>query len=120
MSTAQEHRTVISVCVRVTGEPDLRDPVTKRTVIPASVWIELTRLITPAQTSEWASVNVYGPRRLKSGEPGAEISSFHWQHARNEGHSGYVDRPAWLTTLIAEYLPEGWSPSLVELSGGHR
>jgi hypothetical protein len=77
--------------------------------------MEYSRLTQSDGTVEYASVHVYGPRRLKSGELGKPISSFRWQQARNEGYRGYVPRPDWLSALIAQHLPAGWSPSLVEL-----
>ncbi|MEU1433968.1 hypothetical protein ABZ438_07705 [Streptomyces sp. NPDC005786] len=120
MSIALERREVVSILVPVTEVPDLLDPVTRRTVAPATVFIELSRTVRPNREHTNATVHVYGPRRLKSGELGKEISSFNWQTARNEGFRAGVDRPDWLTAVIAEHLPEGWAPKLVELAGGTR
>ena len=98
---------------------DFTDPITRRTLSPASVRLELMRRETPDEgVREWAHVAVYGPRRLKSGELGREISSFGWEKAAVRGSLLLRDRPEWLTAALAERLPEGWSPRLLDLSTG--
>jgi hypothetical protein len=96
--------------------PDLTDTVTGRTVIPERALISLYRRITPEQDGgrEWGHVAVYGPRRLKDGTAGHEISSFGWESTNGLGPT-YVDRPEWLTQAIADNLPEGWNPRLLGL-----
>lgn len=115
-----EIKTEVEVLFPVSG-PDLTDTVTGRTIIPERVLISLNRRFTPEEDSgrEWAHVAVYGPRRLKSGAAGREISSFGWQSPNGLGPT-YVDRPEWLTREIADHMPEGWSPSLLGLKGGAR
>lgn len=113
-----EKRTAITVVVPASGGQDLRDPITMRTVVPMAVELELTRVETPDNVREYAHVSVHGPRRLKSGEQGKPINSLGWEAATQYGARGYVDRPAWLTELIAAHMPEVWPLSLVELPGG--
>lgn len=110
-----EEKTTVEIMVAVEGQEDLHDPITRRTVVPAQVRLEMHRRIKPGFTNEWASVQVYGPRRLKSGELGKTISSFNWEQARNGGYRVAVYRPEWLTSLLAELLPEGWCSSSLEL-----
>lgn len=100
------------------GASDLTDPITKRTLSPRSICLELFRKETPDEGErQWAHVAVYGPRRLKSGELGQEISSFHWEHAQLRSSLSDLgeSRPAWLTAQLAEQLPDGWDPALLEL-----
>ena len=113
-----EEKTTVEIMVDVVGEADLHDPVTRRTLAPRQVRLEMHRRVKPGFENEWASVQVYGPRRLKSGELGKSISSFHWEQARNEGYRTGVDRPEWLTALLVELLPEGWCSSSLELPEG--
>ncbi|MEV0220805.1 hypothetical protein [Streptomyces sp. NPDC050704] len=114
-------KTSFEVMFPAAGASDLYDPITRRTMAPRSVLLELFRKETPDEGErEWAHVAVYGPRRLKSGELGHEISSFHWQQTRVEGspNRDSVDRPEWLTDGLAAHLPDGWSRSLLNLPGG--
>lgn len=114
-----EIRTEVTVIVPASGAKDLTDHYTRRIVIPERVELGLNRIVTPDETREWAYVSVHGPRRLKSGIPGQEISSYGWQDAVTESYDGApTSRPDWLTTLITEHLPEGWTPVLVDLTGG--
>ncbi len=117
-------KTSVEVMFPVSGASDLTDPITRRTLSPRSVLLELFRKETPDEGErEWAHVAVYGPRRVKSGELGKEISSFHWEAAVIEGHSSRPStvRPAWLTEALAAHLPDGWDPRLLELpTGGAR
>ena len=111
-------KTSIEVMFPASGASDLTDPITRRTLSPRTVLVEFFRKETPDEGErEWAHVVVYGPRRLKSGELGQEISSFHWEAAVIVGHSSRpsVARPEWLTHSLADHLPTGWSPSLLEL-----
>jgi len=113
-------KTETEVLFPVSG-PDLTDTVTKRVVIPERVLISLHREFTPEQDGgrEWVHVAVYGPRRLKSGEAGHEISSFGWESTNGLGPT-YVSRPDWLTQELADHLPDGWSPHLLGLKAGDR
>ncbi|MEW2463073.1 hypothetical protein AB0872_20515 [Microbacterium sp. NPDC047426] len=114
-------KTSFEVMFPASGASDLTDPITRRTLSPRSVLLELNRKETPNEgVREWAHVAVYGPRRLKSGELGQEISSFHWEDALVEGHSSRpaAVRPEWLTAALAEHLPDDWSPSLLALPTG--
>ncbi|MFF2184626.1 hypothetical protein [Streptomyces sp. NPDC058155] len=112
--------TKMTIVVPVGAVSDLPAPGREPTVIPARIEMWLTREEgTPRGIRESAYVSVVGPRRLKSGAPGKEISTGGWESARNEHwRGGHVDRPEWLTELIAANWPEGWPDSLVELSGG--
>lgn len=109
--------TETTVVVPVSGHPDLTDPSNRRVVIPARVEISLTLIEGTARGDRlYAYVAVIGRRRLKAGNGGMSITSTGWEAARNEGFlSGYVDRPDWLTELLAEHLPVGWDPSLLDL-----
>ena len=111
-----EITTETEVLFPVSG-PDLTDPNTGRTVIPERVRMRFNRRFTPAEDGgrEWASVAVYGPRRLKSGEAGREISSFGWDTTVQYGHHGGMARPDWLTQELADHMPDGWAPQLVSL-----
>ncbi|MCX5202410.1 hypothetical protein OG897_13255 [Streptomyces sp. NBC_00237] len=107
--------------------PDLHDPITGRSLSPVRVDLELLRHETPERgVRESAFVAVFGPRRLKSGKLGAEISSFHWNHDRVRRHLSDLggERPEWLTAELAEHLPEGWDSALLHLpvtaAGGTR
>lgn len=99
---------------------DLTDPVTGRTLSPVWVRLELVHKETPDEGERrWAHVSVHGPRRLKSGQLGREISSFGWGSALHPGDPhGLCERPEWLTGLLAEHLPDEWHPSLLELPTG--
>lgn len=111
--------TSTTVVVPVSGVADLMAPSGRRVVIPARVEISLTLIEgTPRGDREYAYVAVIGPRRLKSGAAGKPITTAGWESARNDGPRGYVARPDWLTALLAEYLPMGWSPALLDLPGG--
>ncbi|WP_405611195.1 hypothetical protein OG292_19060 [Streptomyces sp. NBC_01511] len=112
-----EIHTEVTVVLPAPGARDLTDPVTGRTVIPERVELHAGRIVTPDGEREWVHVSVHGPRRLKSRAPGQEISSLGWDAARPNRPGGTcAHRPAWLTDLIAAHLPEGWAPSLIELS----
>jgi len=114
-------KTSFEVMFPASGASDLTDPITRRTLSPRSVLVEFFRKETPDEGErEWAHVAVYGPRRLKSGELGHEISSFHWEASFVEGHSSRpgVTRPEWLTQALADHLPNGWNPSLLALPAG--
>ncbi len=116
-----ERRTTSEVIFPASRGVDLTDPITRRTLRPEWVRLELTRRETPDEgVCEWAHVAVYGPRRLKSGELGKEISSFNWQHASVRANLSDLgeERPEWLTQALAEQLPEGWSRVLLELPKG--
>lgn len=111
-----EHRITELVIVHAVGATDLTDPVTRRTVIPQIVELELNRLTTPDEDREWANVRVLGPRRLKSGLPGKDISSLGWEGASRYGCYGATStRPEWLTTQLSEVLPDGWARHLLDL-----
>lgn len=108
--------TRFEVMFPASGASDLTDPITRRTLSPTSVRLELVRRETPDEgVREWAHVAVYGPRRLVSGELGREISSFGWQAAQVRGSLLLRDRPDWLTHLLADHRPEGWGPRLLDL-----
>lgn len=116
-----ERTTTTEVTFPATRGTDLTDPLTHRTQAPEWVRLELHRADSPDEgVREWAHVAVYGPRRLKSGELGQEISSFNWQHAYVHGAQPGTGetRPGWLTAALVEQLPEGWSPALLELPKG--
>jgi hypothetical protein len=89
--------------------PDLTDPVTGRTVVPDIVEIRLTHIEGEAVTGgAWAAVAVTGPRRLRSGLPGRDITSVGWHQQAKDG----APRPGWLTDLLtaeAATLPP-WAP----------
>jgi hypothetical protein len=107
--------TVVVPVVRPRTEA-LTDPSNGRVVFPARIEITL-RLDegTPRGDRASAYVAVVGPRRLKSGAVGKPITTIGWEKARNDGPRGHVARPDWLTELLAEHLPEGWDPALLEL-----
>ena len=116
-----ERRTVNEIAFPAARGADLTDPITRRTLSPEWVRLELNRKETPDEgVCEWAHVAVYGPRRLKSGELGREISSFGWESAYVYSSTPGMGetRPEWLTTALAELLPEGWSPALLKLPKG--
>lgn len=109
--------TQTDLVVPVTGRPDLMDPSTGRVIIPAFVQLHLRRNEgVPTGDREYAMVSVSGPRRLKSGGAGKQITSFGWDRARNRGARGHVDRPDWLAVTIFGLLPTGWPMRLVELT----
>lgn len=94
----------------------LTDPSDGHVVIPARVEIHLTRIEGTERGDRYhAYVAVIGPRRLKSGAVGKQITTVGWERSRNDGPRGYVDRPDWLTALLAEHLPAGWNPALLDL-----
>lgn len=110
--------TGLDLVIPASGHPDLTDPSNRRIVIPARVELRFLREEgTPRGTREWVHVAVIGPRRLRSEEAGKPITSIGWERSRIEGRWGYVNRPDWLTDLIADEFPEGWDPSLVQLGG---
>lgn len=108
--------TQTDVVVPVSGRPDLTDPSTGRVIIPAFVQLHLRRDVgTPRGDRETAMVSVSGPRRLKSGAAGKEITCFGWDRARNNGSRGQVDRPEWLAAVVSGLMPQGWPLYLVEI-----
>jgi hypothetical protein len=113
---AYTRATQTTVAVPVSNVPHLTDPSNSRIVIPARVEIVL-KLIEGTSRGDraFAYVAVIGPRRLKSGAVGKPITTIGWEKSRNDGPRGYVARPDWLTRLLADYLPMGWSPSLLDL-----
>jgi hypothetical protein len=115
-----EVKTEVAILFPASGSSDLADPWNGRTVIPETVRLYLCRRETPEDSGrEQAFVSVTGPRRLKSGGRGQEIASIGWEAAFPEGPRGtFWTRPDWLTELLADHLPEGWSPSLLDLNGG--
>ncbi|MFD5491532.1 hypothetical protein ACFWH4_00985 [Streptomyces sp. NPDC127091] len=105
-----------TVVVPVSGKDALTDPSNGRVMLPARV--EITLMLfegTPRGDRAFAYVALIGPRRLKSGVAGKPITSTGWQKTSNEGPRGYAIRPAWLTNLLADYLPMGWDPALLDL-----
>lgn len=110
-----EHRTTVQLVVPAAGGRDLYDPITRRTVIPETVELELVRLSTPDSDREWAHVTVGGPRRLKSGGHGKPITSLGWEAAVIESYGGCTCRPLWLADLLVEHMPDGWSRTLLDL-----
>ncbi|MFH8805266.1 hypothetical protein ACH4F6_37950 [Streptomyces sp. NPDC017936] len=109
-------QTTVVIPVEVPSRNALTDPSNGRVVLPARVEIILTRFEgVPSGDRTRAYVAVIGPRRLKSGAVGKPIAVPGWETARNDGPRGYVDRPAWLTDVLAENLPDGWDPALLEL-----
>lgn len=100
--------TQTTVIVPVTGVPDLTDPSNGRTVIPARVELIVTRFEgTPDGGRQSTYVAVIGPRRLKSGAPGREITTTGWQNERNKSWRGTVaERPDWLSKLVTEHQPQ--------------
>ncbi|WP_069630837.1 hypothetical protein [Streptomyces niveus] len=112
-----EIHTEVIVIVPALGASDLTDHFTRRIVIPERVELRAVRIVKPTESREWVSVSVHGPRRLKSGLPGKEISSFGWDSAVVESYDGApTSRPDWLTALITKHLPEGWSSVLVDVT----
>ncbi|MGN7135464.1 hypothetical protein [Streptomyces pseudogriseolus] len=108
--------TDVTITVPVTGFADLMDPNTGYTVIPARVEIDLTHEEdTPNGDKLYAAVTVIGPRRLKSGEPGRQITSLGWRCAVVEGRHGRVERPKELSEVLERHFPDGWDRSLVDL-----
>ncbi|MEU0355701.1 hypothetical protein [Streptomyces cyaneofuscatus] len=121
MNEVYETRTEITIVFLASGATDLTDPFTRRTLIPHRVELRLVHIATPDEDRRWAHVAVHGPRRLKSGQPGHEISSHCWEDADpSASYRPDAARPDWLTQLLIAHLPEGWHPSLVELPGGTR
>jgi hypothetical protein len=114
-----EIKSEVDITFPASGASDLTDPWNGRTVIPQTIRLTLLRVETPDETREWAHVGVAGPRRLKSGAEGQEIESIGWEDAfpSAKGHT-FVSRPDWLTELLADHLPEDWSPALLGLKGG--
>ncbi|WP_030248009.1 hypothetical protein [Streptomyces sp. NRRL S-455] len=117
---ARVTQTTVVVPVARPNTDALTDPSNGHVVLPARVEITL-RLDegTPRGDRATAHVAVVGPRRLKSGAVGKPITTIGWERARNDGSRGYVARPDWLTELLAEHLPEGWDPALLELIDDH-
>lgn len=106
----------VAVPVAVPSRDALTDPSNGHVVLPEHVEFTLRRDEgTPRGDRTSAYVAVIGPRRLKSGAVGKPITTIGWEAARNEGPRGYVARPDWLTALLAENLPDGWDPALLEL-----
>jgi hypothetical protein len=105
-----------TIVVPVYGRDDLTDPSNGRIVVPARVEISLTLIEDTARGDRThAYVAVIGPRRLKSGAFGKPITTIGWEKGRNDGPRGYVPRPNWLTLLLADRLPMGWDPKLLDL-----
>ncbi|MFJ4828474.1 hypothetical protein ACIP79_00815 [Streptomyces sp. NPDC088747] len=115
MTAFIEHTTRVDVTFALGDVDDLPHVLGDRVVIPERVALRLRREETPAGMREWAIVGVYGPRRLKSGKPGQEISIHGWDKAVNDWGHVSTRRPDWLTERLAEHLPDGWSPALLEL-----
>ncbi|WP_086559954.1 hypothetical protein [Streptomyces africanus] len=108
--------TQTTVVVPVSGWEPLTDPSNGYVVLPSRVEITLRLDVgTPRGDRTSAHVAVVGPRRLKSGAAGQPIIATGWEKARNKGPRGYVARPDQLTDLLAENLPDGWDPALLEL-----
>ena len=108
--------TQTTVVVPVSGWDPLTDPSNGYVVLPARVEITLRRDEGTSRGDRTsAHVAVVGPRRLKSGATGKPITVIGWERARNEGPRGYVARPDQLTAVLAENLPGGWDPTLLEL-----
>ena len=120
VSDAYTRITQAIVTVPVKDKPDLHEPQprgTWLTVIPTRVRIALTQEEGRSGGDRaYALVFVYGPRRLKSGAVGKEITTTGWEASRIEGKNCFIDRPDWLTKVIAENLPRGWDPALVGLT----
>jgi hypothetical protein len=109
-------QTTLVVPVTAPDGATLTDPSNGWVVVPKHLEITLTREEgVPTGTRERSYVAVIGPRRLKSGALGKEIRIPGWNESRNEGLRGYCLRPGWLTTNLAENLPDGWSPELLDL-----
>ncbi|MET7975788.1 hypothetical protein ABZW44_22635 [Streptomyces mirabilis] len=111
-----ERKTTVAIATPAPDAPDLTHPQGTRIVIPQRVELKLTRIETPDGCREWALVSVHGPRRLKSGAPGREISIYGWEASANCWGRQSADRPTWLTRLLADHLPDGWSPHLLDLT----
>ncbi|MFJ9573609.1 hypothetical protein [Streptomyces bacillaris] len=112
-----ETRTEITIVIPASGATDLTDVFTGRIVIPHRVELRLCHIDTPDEDRRWAHVAVYGPRRLKSGQPGHEISSGCWEGSTVWcGWRKSASRPDWLTQLLVDHWPDGWNPTLAELS----
>lgn len=108
--------TDVTVTFPVSGFADLLDPVTGRTVVPQRVELALSREEgTPDGEKFYASVLVAGPRRLKSGETGREITSLGWHREVVDGPHGRELRPEELTKVLEENVPDGWDRSLLDL-----
>lgn len=114
--------TKTTVIVPVQDKPDLHEPRSWRkpeawlTVIPARVEVTLRMSEgTERGDQSHAFVSVIGPRRLKSGAEGKEICTTGWEKVRIDGGHAFILRPDWLTQLLAENLPWGWDPSLMNL-----
>lgn len=101
-----------TIVIPVSGHPDLGDPSTGRTLIPAHVEINVTQIEGGPKARTFTYVGVTGPRRLKSGAAGKPITSFGWDEARNDGRYGYVDRPDWLTAVLDEHMPRVGTPAV--------
>ena len=113
-------QTTVVVPVTVPSRDALTDPSNGHVVLPARVEITLrVDESTPRGYRATAHVAVVGPRRLKSGAVGKPITVTGWEKARNEGPRGHVARPDWLTAVLAENLPDGWDPALLELTDDH-
>lgn len=118
MTALSSETTTVTVVVLVRDVPDLPDAIVRSlVVVPERVVLRLTREVQPETVTERASVSVLGPRRLKSGEPGArDASSYGWEDAVPLRRNPERVRPEWLTRVIADWLPVGWSADLVDLS----
>jgi hypothetical protein len=109
--------TAITRVVPVSGKPDLTDPSTGRTVVPAFVKLYLRRNEgVPGGDRDFVYVSVSGPRRLKSYAEGKQISCFGWERERNRGTRHTIDRPEWLALVIFGLMPDGWPLRLVDLT----
>lgn len=117
MSRRSSETTTVTVVALVRDVPDLADAVSpSRVVIPERVILRLTRTVQSDSWTEQASVSVLGPRRLKSGKPGREISADGWEDTVPLRRNPDAVRPDWLTSVITEWLPVGWNTDLVDLS----
>lgn len=99
---------VRTITVAVSDVPDLLNYRGDIAIVPTLV--ELTyRWFHPDDRKDWhtpgsATADVSGPRRLKSGKPGADGGRMTITFAASYGNV----RPQWLVDLVAEYMPDGW------------
>ncbi|MEU0001521.1 hypothetical protein ABZ069_31845 [Streptomyces microflavus] len=100
-----DRATATTIVVPVSGHSDLADPSNGRSLIPTRVEIYVKQVEGGPSARTFTYVSVTGPRRLKSGAAGKPITSCGWDRARNDGRHGYVDRPDWLTAVLAEHMP---------------
>jgi hypothetical protein len=94
------------ITLTVSDMPDLPSWDGKLHIIPATVEITY-RWEHPDHRDDWyqpgqVRITVTGPRRLKSGGAGQQITSVFHEH-------GGRPRPDWLTELVNQHMPEGWN-----------